>query len=262
MGRPDFWPGLELRHLAVLQAVAEEGSFWIAADRLNRSQSSVSQQIAMLERIVGERLVERSRGRKPVTLTEAGLLLLRHAEAIVSRLRAAHADFAAFAEGAASVLHVGTYQSIGNRVLPTVLREFTAVWPGIEVRVTEEPGDDRLLSMVERGELDLTFATGPLPRGPYEAVELTHDPVVLVVPADHPLARRERPPTLHDIAGLRLIAWRSCRGSQVQEFLRSSGIEPRVVFRSDDNWTVHAMVAAGFGAALSHRLTVDERNRA
>src|SRR5262249_61937016 len=70
--KPDFWPGLELRHLAALQAVAEEGSFWNAADRLDTSQSSVSQQIATLERIVGERLGERSRGRKPVALTEAG----------------------------------------------------------------------------------------------------------------------------------------------------------------------------------------------
>ena len=261
--KPDFWPGLELRHLAALQAVAEEGSFWNAADRLDASQSSVSQQIATLERIVGERLVERSRGRKPVTLTEAGQLLLRHGEAIVARLRAAHADFAAFADGAAGVLRVGTYQSVGYRILPAVVREFATAWPGIEVRLIEEQTDARLLSMVERGELDMTFATHPLSRGPFEAIELMHDPVVLVVPAGFPLAHRDRAPTPRDLGGLRLIASRSCTTSGlVEEHLRSRGVQPRVVFRSDDNGTVQAMVAAGFGVALTYRLAVDERDAA
>ena len=261
--KPDFWPGLELRHLAALQAVAEEGSFWNAAARLDTSQSSVSQQIATLERIVGQRLVERSRGRKPVAMTDAGRLLLRHGEAIVARLRAAHADFAAFADGAVGVLRVGTYQSIGYRILPTVVREFARGWPDVEVRLVEEQTDDRLLSLVERGELDMTFATHPLARGPFEAIELMQDPVVLVAPAHLPLAHRERPPTLRDVGGLRLIASRSCtQSADTEAYLRSRGVEPRVVFRSDDNGTVQAMVAAGFGVALTYRLAVDERDQA
>ena len=261
--KPDFWPGLELRHLAALQAVAEERSFWNAAERLDTSQSSVSQQIATLERIVGERLVERSRGRRPVSLTEAGQLLLKHGEAIVARLRAAHADFAAFADGAAGVLKVGTYQSVGYRILPAVVREFAEAWPGIEVRLIEDHTDENLLSQVERGELDMTFATHPLPRGPFEAVELMRDPVVLVAPAGQPPLAGDRAPTLRDLAGMRLIAARSCVSTgHVEGYLRSRGVEPRVVFRSDDNGTVQAMVAAGFGIALTYKLAVDERDTA
>src|ERR687891_1848419 len=109
--RTDGWLGVELRHLAALQAVAEEGSFGRAAEHLGYTQSAVSQQIQALERIVGERLVERPGGPRPVSLTEAGELLLRHAEAIVARLSAAQADLAALSAGAAGPLRVGVFQS-------------------------------------------------------------------------------------------------------------------------------------------------------
>src|SRR3954467_96461 len=89
--KPDGWLGVELRHLAALQAVAREGSFGGAAVALGDSQSAVSQQIAALERIVGERLVERPGGPRPVSLTDAGKLLLGHAEGIVARLQTAPA---------------------------------------------------------------------------------------------------------------------------------------------------------------------------
>ncbi|MDX6508743.1 MAG: hypothetical protein QOG81_495, partial [Gaiellaceae bacterium] len=92
---PDRWLGVELRHLAALEAVSREGSFGRAATALGYTQSAVSQQIATLERIVGEKLIERPGGPKPVSLTEAGRLLLRHAEAIVARIAAAQADLTA-----------------------------------------------------------------------------------------------------------------------------------------------------------------------
>ena len=87
--RPDGWFGLELRHLAALQAVAEEGSFGRAAERLGYTQSAVSQQIQALERVDAQRLDERPGGPRRVSLTEAGELLLRHAAGIVARLQAA-----------------------------------------------------------------------------------------------------------------------------------------------------------------------------
>ena len=69
---PDTWLGLELRHLIALKAIAEEGTFGRAAKRLGYTQSAISQQIAMLERIVGRRLIDRPGGPRPVSLTEAG----------------------------------------------------------------------------------------------------------------------------------------------------------------------------------------------
>ena len=252
------WASLELRHLVALQAVAEERSFGRAAARLGYTQSAVSHQIAALEALVGQRLVERARGHRSVALTEAGGLLARHAEAIVARLRAANADFAAFSQGGSGVLHVGTYQSVGTRILPSLLREFASAWPHVEIRLTESADDAHLLALVERGELELTFTIFPLPTGPFEAVELLRDPFMLLVCADSPLARRRQPLTLRDVAHVPLIGPRLClSGEQVEGRLRGYGIEPRVIFRSDDNGTVQGLVGAGVGAALLPRLAID-----
>src|ERR687895_1899391 len=96
---PDRWLGLDLRHLIALKAIADEGSFGKAAERLGYTQSAISQQIAALEKIVGLRLIERPGGPRPISLTEAGEVLLRHAEAIQARLLAAKADMTALEAG-------------------------------------------------------------------------------------------------------------------------------------------------------------------
>ena len=252
---PDRWLGVELRHLIALEAVAREGSFGRAATSLGYTQSAVSQQIATLERIVGERLVERPGGPKPVSLTEAGELLLRHAQAIVARIAAAQADLSALSDGAAGVLRVGIYQSIGARVLPELMRRFGASWPRVEIQLTEQADDAELLARVERGELDMTFADMPLTEGPFEAEELLRDPYVLLLPPDSPLAKRGTPPTTREIAELDLIGYRSCRSL---DKIATAFREPlRFVFRSDHNGTVQGLVAAGVGAAMLPRLAIE-----
>jgi molybdate transport repressor ModE-like protein len=256
--RSDGWLGVEIRHLAALEAVAEEGSFGRAAERLGYTQSAVSQQIQVLERIVGQQLVERPGGPRRVSLTEAGELLLRHAAGIVARLQAAQADMAAFAEGSIGTLRVGTYQSVGARVLPRLLREFTDAWPEVSVQLTEAADDGHLLELVERGEVDFTFVMLPVGEGPFETVELMHDPYVLVLPADSPLARRKKPPSLREVAAMPLIGNRQSRSiHHIENRFRDAGLEPRIVFRSDDNGTIQELVAADVGAALVPLLTVD-----
>ena len=93
------WLGVEVRHLAALIAVARTRSFRQAALELGYVQSSVSQQISGLERVVGARLVERRSGRRVVTLTPAGELLLARSIAIMGRLRAAQVELAAAEDG-------------------------------------------------------------------------------------------------------------------------------------------------------------------
>jgi len=257
--QPDNLANVELRHLFSFRAVAQTGSFHGAAALLDYTQSAVSQHVAALEATLGVRLVDRSRGRRTIGVTEAGSLLLRHADAIVARVQAAQADLRAYADGATGVLRVGTYQSVGARVLPATLGRFRVKWPGVEVRLIETNSDDGLLDLVESGDLDLSFAVYPLSEGPFEGVELLRDPYVLVVRPDSPLACISGKITPREISAQPLIGFRHCRSTAAAEgYLRADGGDPRWVFRSDDNTTVQAMVAAGIGVALVPRLTVDE----
>lgn len=256
----DRWLGVELRHLAALEAVAREGTFGRAAAALGYTQSAVSQQIQTLERLVGERLLERPGGPRAVSLTEAGALLLRHAESIIARLEAAKADMAALAQGHGGRLRVGTFQSVGARVLPGVMRRFVAAWPQVELELHESASDEELLRLVERGELDLAFAMPPLLDGPFESVELLRDPYVMLVPAEHELAGLDRA-SLADLGDLTLIGNRACRSTSLAEDeLTQRGVSVEVAFRSDDNGTVQGLVGAGFGAALVPLLTVDRND--
>ena len=253
------WLGIDLRHLAALEAVARTGSFGRAARELGYTQSAVSQQIAQLERIVGQKLFDRPGGPRRVEPTEAGLLLLGHADAIVAQLDAARADMGALAEGAAGTLRVGIYQSVGARLLPTLVRRFREQWPLVGVRVREESAAADLLRLVEHGELDLTFADLPLRDGPFEWAELLQDPYVLLVSARSGLASLDAAPSLREVAKLPLIGRRSTE--EPERFLAGRVPDVNVVFRTDDNGTLAAFVAEDLGAAIEPRLVVDPRDR-
>ncbi len=255
---PDRWLGVELRHFLALEAVSREHSFAKAAVALGYTQSAVSQQIATLERLVGQKLVERPGGPKPVSLTEAGRLLLTHAQAIAARVAAAQADLTALEDGEAGTLRVGVFQSVGQRILPELMRRYLKAWPKVDVSLTESADDSDLLAQVERGELDLTFSDLPLTEGPFESVELLRDPYVLVVPAGSELAERSSPPSLREVAQFQLIGHKYCRTRiQIETVFR----EPLdYVFQSDHNQTVQALVAAGVGMALVPRLTMDAQD--
>jgi DNA-binding transcriptional LysR family regulator len=161
------------------------------------------------------------------------------------------------ARGEAGQLRIGTFQSTGKRILPDLLRRFADELPYVDVRLTEFADDNPLPDLVERGELDVAFAMLPVEGRPLEAQRLLADPWVLVVPAGADTPRE--PVSLEELADCRLIGYRSCRSQPLaEEQLRRHGVAPEVVFRSDDNGTVQAMVAAGVGWALVPRLAVDE----
>ncbi|MFL5919165.1 MAG: LysR family transcriptional regulator [Gaiellaceae bacterium] len=250
------WHGIEVRHLAALQALAEEQSFHGAARRLGYSQPAVSQQLAALERIVGTQLVNRPRVSQPLTLTEAGERLLVYARSVQSSLASAEADLGA--DAGKVQLRIGTYQTVAAHLLPHVMRELERRAPDIDVILDDCPGDTRLVSSLDRGDLDACFVDLPLrfDRG-LQITALAVDEYVLVVPRN---GRVDRGASVQpvDLRSVNLIGFKSSGSTQrVIDHLRAEGIETHFVVRSDDNSVVQGFVAAGFGAALMPRLAAE-----
>ncbi len=250
--------GIRIRHLAAFEAVADHRSFHEAARRLGYSQSAISQQIAVLERAAGARLLDRPVGTRRVTVTDAGERMLRHARRAAAAIRAAEADLRALAEGEAGPLTVGTFQSASVRLLPDVMRAFSTRRPGIEVRLVEATYDDELTPLIRSGEIDVSFMFS-VPESDLSSVPVLVDPFVLLAPADRPPITARRPLRPAEIAALPLIGYgRPDLSAEV--FLRRRGLETRVVFRSDEIGAVQGMVGAGIGYALVPQLTVLPRD--
>ncbi len=261
MNERDEWHGIEFRHLAALAAIADQRSFSRAADALGYSQSAVSQQISVLERIVGQDLVTRPGGPQPVELTPAGSALVAHADAVVARLAAARADLKALGERGSATLSVGCYQSAGARILAPMVSRFGTATPGVRLMLREDADDGLLLDAVERGDLDLAFVVFPLQDGPFEAVELLSDPYVLLVPAGSELAASGRRLTVRQLDRRPLIGFREIRSVHLPEARLGARVsDDNIVFRSDDNDTIHALVAEGIGVAVIPWLSYNRRD--
>jgi DNA-binding transcriptional LysR family regulator len=255
--RIDRWLGVEFRHLETFHAVARAGSFSQAALKLGYTQSAVSHQIASLERIVGARLLDRPGGRRPVSLTEHGRLLLRHADRVLATLSAAEAEMQNLVAGEER-LRVGIFQSVGVKVVPSVLSYFSARVPDAVIELTERTWEADLLCELEAGQLDLTFAAFPLEDGPFQFVELMSDPFVLVVAASSELAQERNSLTLEELAEIPVMSYRRCRRvAQLSEEMQSRGLRLQLLHPSDDNNTLQAMAAAGIGAAFVPRLALE-----
>jgi DNA-binding transcriptional LysR family regulator len=254
---PNGWLRLELRYLAALQAIAAAGSFGRAAEELGYTQSAVTQQIAALERLVGVPLIDRPGGPRPVALTPAGALLLGHAEAILARTRIAEAQLRTLSQGRAGTLRVGTYQSVGVRVLPRAVARLAETHPDLRLDIEEESDDLNLIDRVRQGHLDVTFCVMPVPDdGCLATEELLEDPFRLLVEAGSPWSGMAVP--LEALASMPMIGYRGCRTEQrVESYLRGLGVDLNRVAYADDNAIIQAMVAEGRGVALLTELSID-----
>lgn len=258
IGNQDLPLGVEVRHLAALEAIARTSSFSQAAVLLGYAQSAVSQQIATLERAVGHKLIERPGGPRPVSLTSAGEVLLRHATHITARLGAAKADLDALAAGESGALRVGTFQSASARLLPPTLTRFRDEWPRITVELRNERPGAVLEGLVRAGQLDLAFSDTGLHAAPLSSAELIVDPYVVMLPPSHPLAAFDEV-DLGSLDGARLISASSddtC-DARVFDALERAGVRPQTIFRSDDNLTTQRLVASGLGIAIVPLLAVE-----
>ncbi|AKU18729.1 LysR family transcriptional regulator [Luteipulveratus mongoliensis] len=238
---------VELRHLTTMAAVADEGSFGRAAARLGYTQSTVSQQIAALERSVGGAVFDRPGGPKPVRITPLGSVVLAHGRELLERAQTMATALDRFKAGDGRV-DIGTFQSVSNVILPLVVRRLRDEHPDCDIRLFEEETDQP-----DVRELDLMFFDGRVD-GDVEHLKLLDDPYLLV-------ARRgtfpDGPVRTARLDGVPLVAPAPiCDQARMEEELVRRGVRPRIVFRTAGNETVLSMVRAGMGSAVLPQLIV------
>jgi molybdate transport repressor ModE-like protein len=247
------WVGLEIRHLAALEAVAREGSFRGAAQRLGYVQSAISHQILALERVVGATLVQRTRGSRLSALTPAGEALLEHASAILARVRVAQTDVEQVANERDAVFRIGSYQNLAALLVTPVLPRFRAETGGGSTVFVERESGDAMQALVRDRDVDVALTRHPIEEPALAHADLLDDPYVALVPSSSLAARRRRPLRLAELARSGLVAHGPTR-TRVEVELAARGLCPAIRFRSDNNATVHALVAASAGCAVLPRL--------
>ncbi|MGW7452833.1 LysR family transcriptional regulator [Streptomyces sp. NPDC054787] len=248
---------LNLERLRTLDALARHGSVSGAADGLHVTTSAVSQQMAKLEREVGQPLL--ARNGRGVRLTDAGRLLADHAARIISQVELAQADVEAQRGCAVGELRIGAFATAMRGLLPQVLSTLRAGHPDLRVRVREEEPEESMAAVV-RGDLDLALAIDwynkrmPVPAD-LTRTHLLDDAVDIAVPAGHRLADRSEI-SLAEFADDDWISWKE--GQFCHEWLvftlRGTGSEPRIAHIAEEHHTQLAFVEAGLGVCVAPRL--------
>ena len=244
---------LDAQRLRVLAEVARAGSIASAAQRLAFTPSAVSQQIGKLERDLGCQLLHRHpRG---VTLTPAGQALVSHAEAVTGELRAAEQTVQAMLGTQPRRLAVGTFASAGQSLVPGALARFRRQHPDVALSLLDlEPPD--WYGLVISGDLDLLithrYPGMPLP-GPHGLHRqlLLHDPLRIVLPADHPKACSAQL-TIADLTDEEWISGDVGEPNRVSLELsaRSVGGLPHIAYETRDYQVTLALIEAGLGISL------------
>jgi DNA-binding transcriptional LysR family regulator len=239
---------LDLRRLRLLRELNERGTIAAVADALQFTPSAVSQQLAMLERETGVKLLERA-GRG-VRLTDPALVLVAHADALLDRAALAEADLAAAAGTVSGRGRIAAFQSVALRIAMPAIEALVRSAPRLRCELVEAEPEDALPALA-LGDLDLVIGDEwqhqpwRLPSG-LERRELLQDPVHLVVPEGGATRLAE----LADAAwatGHPGMAWeemtrRTCR--------LHGGFEPDIRHRANDATLALALAARGLAVTL------------
>jgi DNA-binding transcriptional LysR family regulator len=240
---------LELRRLRLLRELHQRGTIAAVADALQFTPSAVSQQLGMLEREAGVPLLERA-GRG-VRLTDAGHVLVDHAEALLARAALAEADLAAAAGTVAGRARSVGFQSVALRIALPAIERLAREAPRLRCELVEGEPEDALPALA-LGDVDLVLGDEwqhqplRLPDG-VERHELFDDPVRLVVPEGHPATGLAELADARWATGHAGMAWDEMTRRTCREL---GGFDPDVRHRANDATVAIALVARGLAVTL------------
>ncbi|GCD89304.1 LysR family transcriptional regulator [Nocardioides sp. LS1] len=253
---------IDLHRLRLLREVHVRGTLHAAARSLGYSPSAVSQQLAVLEREAGAPLLTRV-GRN-VRLTEAGQVLVRHADLLLDGVEAAQAEVDAVAAGRlAGTVRIAAFQSAFLQIVAPTIRALSTQHPGIRLEATEADVEQSVPAL-RLHQLDVLlgdeYQDQPRVLHPqFQRDTVLREPVNIVLPADHPQAS-SRHITLSRLSGL---PWAACQpGTGHHEMhLRAcrqlGGFEPDLRYTSDDLLILLEMVRTAGAGALLPDLVID-----
>lgn len=240
-------------------AIAREGSFTRAAEKLYLAQPSLSVQIRKLEQELGVRLFERL-GRRAVP-TRSGESFLVQAERVLAEVDVLLEQMEEIKDVRRGRLALGVLPSVGTRLLPDVLRAYHQRHPGVEVVMLEQDLDAsaEFQRRVYQGELDLAVVRMPATLPSLRVQTLIREPMVALLPPGHRLAGQ---PCVHlaELAGEMFVALRSGGGLRVlmNEMCDQAGFTPEVSVETGQLSMIWSMVQAGMGVAVLPRLAAGE----
>ena len=247
---------LDLRRLRLLRELHERGTIAAVADALQFTPSAVSQQLAMLERETGVKLLERA-GRS-VRLTDPALVLVGHAATLLSEVALAEADLAAAVGSVTGRGRIASFQSAARRIAIPAMAQLARDAPELHCELIGAEPEDALPALA-LGDVDLVVgdewqhAPWRMPPG-LERHELLLDPVVVALPANHAAARRrQRTVPLGELADAPWITGPTGLGwdELTERLCREHGrFTPRIRHRMNDAVVAAALVADGLGVAL------------
>lgn len=238
----------DLRQLRAFVAVADEGSFTLAAKKLFLTQSAISHSMKSLEDSLGCRLL--SRLGKRTVLTGEGEVLLRRCRVILSELEQVGRELDGLKRWGQSRIRIGAPHSLCQFLLPTVLREFCDCFPRCEPSI--EAGDtEGLLEKLDEHELDVVLGLR-LKSGREKGVRsLFRDRMCFVVPPVHPWAEAGAP-EMADFEKVQFIIYARASGTQrlVENYFSDHGIRPKAPLVLGDMEAIKEMSKIGIGVGI------------
>lgn len=243
---------LKLLHMFV--AVAENRSFRLAAEQLNRSQSAVSMQIRQLEEQVGVALFHRTTRR--VELTHEGAQLLAHARRALDEWEDGMRQIRDVVDIQRGTLSIGCVPTIAATILPKALFAFQTAYPGINVNLRELAGHD-LLESIRRREID--FGIGPAIEGPaeFQFDPLFNEPIFALASKTHRLPKR-RAIDLADLCAFPILL--NSKSAELRKVLDRAllarNLSMTIKFEVLHTHTLIAFVAAGMGVGILPKIAL------
>ena len=241
---------LDLVQLNCFVTVAEELHFGRAAERLCMTQPPLSRQIALLEHALGVKLFERTS--RTVRLTTAGQVFLTDATRLLNLAKQAAANAQRSSKGETGRVTIGFTSVMGFDLMPNLIAAAQKALPDIDV-VLKEMVTVAQLEALENNTIDMGFLWPLSTRLHLEYQTVFHEPLMIVLPVDHPLAARSRI-AVDDLNDLPFVMYSSGQGkyfySLVTGLFVSSGVMPKYIQHLDHVHTIVGLVRSGLGVSI------------